>query len=45
VLEEIVRELDWEKRRVIVNGKRINNLRFADNIVSIATSASEIQKM
>lgn len=45
VLEDIIRELNWEECGVIVNGKRINNLRFADDIILIATSASEIQKM
>ena len=45
VLEDILRELDWEQRGVAANGRRINNLMFADDIILIATSAREVQEM
>jgi len=42
VLEDIIRELDWEECGVAVNERRINDLRFANGIVLIATSACEL---
>ena len=37
-LEKIFRELDWESYGIRVNGKNLNHLRFADDIVLIGES-------
>ncbi|KAK0418219.1 hypothetical protein QR680_013439 [Steinernema hermaphroditum] len=44
-LEQIFRELDWTNCGLIVNGERLSNLRFADDIALVATSEEELQKM
>ena len=38
VLEKACRELEWEEYGIMVDGKRLNNLRFADDIVLISES-------
>uniref|UniRef100_A0A7I4Y986 Reverse transcriptase domain-containing protein n=1 Tax=Haemonchus contortus TaxID=6289 RepID=A0A7I4Y986_HAECO len=37
--------LDWEERGYSVNGKNVNNLRFANDIVLISSSTAEMEKM
>ena len=45
VLEEIFRKMDWEEkgRRVKMNGKLLNDLRFADDVVLIGKMREELQ--
>ena len=45
VLEDMFRKLNWEDRRVKINGKRLNHLRFADDIVTISEIAEETEVM
>ena len=45
VLEDIFRRLNWEDRGVKINGKRLNHLRFADDIVTISETAEETEVM
>lgn len=45
VLEEVFRDLEWEEVGIRVNGKRLNNLKFADDIVLMGESRKEIEKM
>jgi hypothetical protein len=47
LLEIILRELNLNRKRVWVNinGKRLSNLRFADDIVIFAKSTTELQEM
>uniref|UniRef100_A0A7I4Z4E1 Reverse transcriptase domain-containing protein n=1 Tax=Haemonchus contortus TaxID=6289 RepID=A0A7I4Z4E1_HAECO len=44
-LQHAMVNLDWEERGYPFNGKKINNLRFADDIVLISSSAAEMEKM
>ena len=44
-LEWAFRKLNWEKYGINIDGKRLNNLRFADDIVLVGQSREEIQKM
>ena len=44
-LEEIFRELSWEQYGINVNGSKLNNLRFADDVVLIAKSCGELETM
>ena len=44
-LEHVFRQLDWEHVGVVVNGERINHLRFADDIVLISSNAAEMEQM
>ena len=43
--EVILRELDDRPEGILVNGVKINNLRYADDTVLLATSASDLQKI
>lgn len=45
VLESVFRRLEWEGCGMSVFGKRINNLRFADDIALIAQNITDLQKM
>jgi hypothetical protein len=42
-LEDIFRDLDWELKGIPINGKRLNNLRFADDVALIAESMEDIE--
>ncbi|KAJ4446882.1 hypothetical protein ANN_13582 [Periplaneta americana] len=46
LLEDIFRKLKWKKRHGInINGHRLTNLRFADDIVLFAKNATDLQEM
>lgn len=45
VLEEIFRQMDWEKKGIEVGGCYLSNLRFADDIVLLNTNREELQEM
>ena len=45
VLEDIFRRLNWEDRGVKINEKRLNHLRFADDIMTISETAEETEVM
>ncbi|KAJ4440151.1 hypothetical protein ANN_08289 [Periplaneta americana] len=46
VLEDIFRKLNWNRNCGInINGSRLNNLRFADDVVLFAKSPRELQSM
>ncbi|VDP29543.1 unnamed protein product [Heligmosomoides polygyrus] len=40
-----MKDLNWDDKGYLVDGKRISNLRFADDIVLISTSTAEVEKM
>ena len=42
ILEEVFKNLDWEKSRTRINGEYLNNLLFADDIVLMNESIDEI---
>ncbi|XGW21982.1 hypothetical protein V3C99_004721, partial [Haemonchus contortus] len=44
-LQYAMLNLDWEERGYSVNGKNVNNLRFADDIALISSSTAEMEKM
>lgn len=44
-LEEIFKNVDWEEKGINVNGKRLNHLRFADDIILISDNNQDIQDM
>jgi len=44
-LEQVFRQLDWENAGIVVNGERLNHLRFADDIVLISSSGTELEQM
>jgi len=44
MLEEIFRNLDWRDRGINVNGVKITNLRFADDVLIIAKSQNELEE-
>ncbi|EGT31981.1 hypothetical protein CAEBREN_02039 [Caenorhabditis brenneri] len=48
VLEEVFKELEWEEKQdygLPIDGKRITNLRYADDVVLIAKDKETMQKM
>ncbi len=45
VLQEIFRKLQWNNRGVKIDGRYINNLRFADDIVLLSDNLEDVQKM
>ncbi len=45
VLEEIVRNLKWEEMGIKINGEFLSHLRFADDVVIISDSISNLEKM
>ena len=44
-LDEIFKNLSWEEMGLEINGEKINNLRFADDVVLVAESAEQLQIM
>lgn len=44
-LEELFNNLDWQNSGLRVNGRYLNNLRFADDVVLIAKSKEELKYM
>mgnify|MGYP000844794401 CR=1 FL=1 len=45
VLEEIFRQLDWEKKGIKIGGSYLSNSRFADDIVLLSENREELQTM
>lgn len=46
MLEDVFRKIKWRKKcGVNINGRRLTNLRFADDIILFAKSARELQEM
>ena len=46
MLEDIFRKLQWDKKYgIIINSKRLTNLRFADDVVLFAKTPTELQQM
>lgn len=43
LLEKVFRGLNWETKRININGEFKNNLRFADDIILIAEKMQELQ--
>lgn len=44
-MEDVFKTIDWKGRGVNINGQYISHLRFADDIVIIAESLQELEKM
>jgi hypothetical protein len=44
-LESIFRELDWEEYGMSINGMRLHNLRFADDLILISGNKDELERM
>ncbi len=44
-LEEVFRNINWEGKGVKINGKYLNNLRFADDIVLMSSDIKELELM
>ena len=44
-LERAIRQLDWERRGIRVDGRRLHHLRFADDVVLFATNPAEATDM
>lgn len=45
VLEKVFRNLDWEHIGLNINGKRLNHLRFADDIILLTDDCVSLQTM
>lgn len=45
ILESIIRELDWGTSGLNINGKYLSHLRFADDLVLLSESSSQLQVM
>ncbi|CAK1582177.1 unnamed protein product [Parnassius mnemosyne] len=45
VLENIFKHLNWTKYGININGRRLNHLRFADDIVIFAETAKQLNDM
>ena len=45
LLEEVFRSLDWGKKGINISGENLSNLRFADDVILIATDFSELREM
>ena len=44
-LEKIFRDINWGNKGININGKNLNHVRFADDVVVIASNLSNIQDM
>ena len=45
VLEEVFKNLDWDRNGINIDGEFLNHLRFADDIIVIAKDPQELEKM
>lgn len=45
VLEEIFRQLDWEKNGITINGEKLSHLRFADDIIIFSQTKEDLEGM
>ncbi|KAI5717819.1 hypothetical protein M8J77_011797 [Diaphorina citri] len=45
VLETIFRNLDWDNMGVSIDGSTLNNLRFADDVVLVASKKEDLKRM
>lgn len=44
-MEDIFKTLNWENKGILINGERLNNLRYADDIVLITDNFIDLQEM
>ncbi|VDO25161.1 unnamed protein product [Heligmosomoides polygyrus] len=44
-IQDAMKDLNWDDKGYLVDGKRISNFRFADDIVLISTSTAEVEEM
>lgn len=44
-LEEIIKQTKWNEKGILINGERLNNLRFADDLVIISGNLTELEQM
>ncbi len=44
-LNEIFKNLNWLNKDVKINGEILNNLRFADDVVTVAVNWEDLQEM
>ena len=44
-MEDMFRELNWQNKGILINGKRLSHLRFADDITLIARGQDELPSM
>ncbi|CAF4921267.1 unnamed protein product [Pieris macdunnoughi] len=45
ILESLFRNLEWDKVGININGRQLNHLRFADDLVIISDNAKTLQTM
>ena len=45
VLEEIFKEMVWDDSGISINGDKLHNLRFADDIILLSRSIEELKRM
>ena len=45
VIEAVMRTMNWDQKGININGSRLTNLRYADDIVLMAQSGREMQEM
>ena len=45
VLEDVISHCNWEERGILINGRRLSHLRFADDIVLVTSTPHEASEM
>ena len=45
LLEQVFRQLEWQNQGIDIDGKKLTNLRFADDVILFAKSAKDLEKM